>query len=146
MNNFRNVCTITANLNNLSGALEPNTGVHGRMYWSLDFDVCIRFGGTEWQAYLKWTEDVSGLLYARACMAYCNILAGGCSDWPSVSGSLRHDMIDLNTEVPLCYHGGHREICVNERICLHPSTQTACASPDHPPFPSSGVCLLCLYL
>ncbi|KAJ1303485.1 hypothetical protein OPQ81_011672 [Rhizoctonia solani] len=53
---FRNVCRISANLNNLSGALERRTGNAGKVYWYLAFEVCIRFGGTELEAYLEWKE------------------------------------------------------------------------------------------
>jgi hypothetical protein len=56
---FQKSCTIAADLNNLSGALEPRIGAHGSMYWRLYFDVCIRFGGTELEAYLEWEENVS---------------------------------------------------------------------------------------
>lgn len=54
---FRHSCDISANLDGLSGALQPRIGVRGAMYWRLDFDVCIRFGGTELEAYLEWEED-----------------------------------------------------------------------------------------
>ncbi|ELU36985.1 hypothetical protein AG1IA_08982 [Rhizoctonia solani AG-1 IA] len=52
-------CTIKANLKNLEGALTSATGRHGSRYWSLNFDVCIRFGGTELESYLEWNEHVS---------------------------------------------------------------------------------------
>ncbi|GAB1520866.1 hypothetical protein RhiTH_003955 [Rhizoctonia solani] len=55
-NGFQNCCTISADLTNLSGALEPRIGVHGNKYWRLYFEVCIRFGGTELEAYLEWEE------------------------------------------------------------------------------------------
>ncbi|CAE6446619.1 Heat shock 70 kDa protein 12A OS=Homo sapiens GN=HSPA12A PE=1 SV=2 [Rhizoctonia solani AG-1 IB] len=55
-NGFQNSCTISANLTNLSGALEPRIGVQGNKYWRLYFEVCIRFGGTELEAYLEWEE------------------------------------------------------------------------------------------
>ncbi|CAE6465614.1 unnamed protein product [Rhizoctonia solani] len=41
----------------LSGALEPKVGANGSKYWRLYFDVCIRFGGTELEAYLEWEEN-----------------------------------------------------------------------------------------
>ncbi|KAG8701438.1 hypothetical protein FRC09_005371 [Ceratobasidium sp. 395] len=53
---FQNSCTIAADLTNLSGALEPKTSEGGKKYWRLHFDVCIRFGGTELEAYLEWEE------------------------------------------------------------------------------------------
>jgi hypothetical protein len=62
-NGFQGTCTITADLQKLSGALSMGIGAHGRQYWSLTFDVCIRFGGTELQAYLEWEENVSHFLF-----------------------------------------------------------------------------------
>jgi hypothetical protein len=59
VNGFRNVCQITADLSNLSGALERKDGQSGKTYWYLGFDVCIRFGGTELEAFLEWKEFVS---------------------------------------------------------------------------------------
>ncbi|KAJ1303451.1 hypothetical protein OPQ81_011640 [Rhizoctonia solani] len=53
---FRDSCTIRANLRNLEGALTSGTGRHGSRYWSLDFDICIRFGGTELESYIEWEE------------------------------------------------------------------------------------------
>ncbi|KAH7336828.1 hypothetical protein B0J17DRAFT_707236 [Rhizoctonia solani] len=55
-NGFHNCCTISANLSNMSGALEPRIGVSGNKYWRLYFEVCIRFGGTELEAFLEWEE------------------------------------------------------------------------------------------
>ncbi|CAE6466508.1 unnamed protein product [Rhizoctonia solani] len=55
-NGFQSCCTISADLTNLSGALEPRIGVNGNKYWRLYFEVCIRFGGTELEAYLEWEE------------------------------------------------------------------------------------------
>ena len=52
------ICTISADLSRLSGALEQRSGADG-IYWMLRFKVGIRFGGTELQAYLEWNEGVS---------------------------------------------------------------------------------------
>lgn len=54
---FQKACTITADLSNLSGALERRIGVQERKYWRVHFDICIRFGGTELEAYLEWVEE-----------------------------------------------------------------------------------------
>ncbi|QRV77741.1 heat shock protein 70 kDa 12B [Ceratobasidium sp. AG-Ba] len=54
---FKKSCTVTANLQNLSSALTRGLGLFGNTYWSLGFDVCIKFGGTELQAYLEWKEN-----------------------------------------------------------------------------------------
>ncbi|KAG8717704.1 hypothetical protein FRC08_006896 [Ceratobasidium sp. 394] len=56
-NGFRKSCTVTANLANLQGALKPGVGLHGRTYWKLYVEVCLRFGGTELEAYLEWKEN-----------------------------------------------------------------------------------------
>ncbi|KAG8759783.1 hypothetical protein FRC11_001446 [Ceratobasidium sp. 423] len=52
---FQNACTIRANLKNLQGALKSAVGSRGS-YWTLNYDVCIRFGGTELEGYMEWEE------------------------------------------------------------------------------------------
>lgn len=64
---FRTVCTLSADLRGLEGALEKKIGDQGSAYWSLKCDVCIRFGGTELEAYLEWKENVSS--FQQASMA-----------------------------------------------------------------------------
>ncbi|KAB5590692.1 Heat shock protein HSP70 [Ceratobasidium theobromae] len=54
---FRKVCTITGDLRNVEDALERNIGLLGAEFWSLDVNVCIRFGGTELEANLEWKEN-----------------------------------------------------------------------------------------
>ncbi|KAG8783942.1 hypothetical protein FRC12_019176 [Ceratobasidium sp. 428] len=56
LSGYEECCSITADLGRLRGALDPRIGVRGSTYWELNFDVCIRFGGTEWEAYLEWKE------------------------------------------------------------------------------------------
>ncbi|KAF8311659.1 uncharacterized protein EI90DRAFT_2953365 [Cantharellus anzutake] len=51
------VCTISADLSRLSGALKERQGVKGK-YWEVKYNIGIKFGGTELQAYLTWTENV----------------------------------------------------------------------------------------
>ncbi|KAG8717674.1 hypothetical protein FRC09_013911 [Ceratobasidium sp. 395] len=58
---FQKSCTVRADLTNLSGMLEPKTGHNGRKYWRLDYHICIRFGGTELEAYIEWEND--GTMY-----------------------------------------------------------------------------------
>ncbi|CUA72499.1 Heat shock 70 kDa protein 12B [Homo sapiens] [Rhizoctonia solani] len=53
---FQNACTVRANLRNLQGALKSDIGPHGSRYWTLNYDVCIRFGGTELEGYMEWEE------------------------------------------------------------------------------------------
>ncbi|KAG9080758.1 hypothetical protein FRC06_006196, partial [Ceratobasidium sp. 370] len=54
---FRKVCSITADISGLRGALRPEVGTGGVEYWSLTFSVCIRFGRTELEAFLEWNEN-----------------------------------------------------------------------------------------
>lgn len=53
---FRKVCTISADLRGLEGALERKIGLRGSEYWELEVAVCMRFGGTELEAFLEWTD------------------------------------------------------------------------------------------
>ena len=62
---FERVCTISADLSGLSGALEQCQGSNG-LYWTLYYKIGIQFGGTELQAYLEWTEDVSPSILSLA--------------------------------------------------------------------------------
>jgi len=45
------------NLSGLKGLLEKKVGANG-YYWSLVFDIGIRFGGTELEAFIEWEEEV----------------------------------------------------------------------------------------
>ena len=49
-------------MKHLSGALEEAVGIYGEAYWGLSFDVCVRFGGTELEAYMEWEENVSEIM------------------------------------------------------------------------------------
>lgn len=60
---FQKICVVSANLDNLRSALARNVAPNGLAYWSLSFNVCIRFGRTELEAFLEWTEGVSGLIF-----------------------------------------------------------------------------------
>ncbi|KAH7336871.1 hypothetical protein B0J17DRAFT_446061 [Rhizoctonia solani] len=62
---FQYSCTIKASLKNLSGALKSSVGSHGSRYWTLEYDVCIRFGGTELEAYMEWEEGDQSPLFLR---------------------------------------------------------------------------------
>ncbi|QRW20327.1 heat shock protein 70 kDa 12A [Rhizoctonia solani] len=53
---FRKVCTISADLRGLEGALERKAGLRGADYWELEVSVCMRFGGTELEAFLEWKD------------------------------------------------------------------------------------------
>ncbi|KAG8792442.1 hypothetical protein FRC12_006089 [Ceratobasidium sp. 428] len=54
---FRRFCSITADISGLRNALRAETGVGGARHWSLVFEVCIRFGRTELEAFLEWNEN-----------------------------------------------------------------------------------------
>ena len=54
---FDLVCVIRADLNHLSGALRQCVGLQGA-YWIMEFNICVRFGGTELEAFLEWKEHV----------------------------------------------------------------------------------------
>ncbi|KEP48820.1 putative heat shock 70 kDa protein 12A [Rhizoctonia solani 123E] len=56
---FKKICTITAQLWDIEGALQKKTGLLGVDYWDLAVDMCICFGTTELQAYLEWEKNVS---------------------------------------------------------------------------------------
>jgi hypothetical protein len=45
-------------LSPLSGSAEAKTGKGGKMYWTIVFSVEIQFGLTEFQARIKWVDNV----------------------------------------------------------------------------------------
>ncbi|CAE6501992.1 unnamed protein product [Rhizoctonia solani] len=55
---FFKECKVTANLENLSDALEMKYGPRGRVYWEVHFNLCIRFGGVHLEGYIEWEENV----------------------------------------------------------------------------------------
>ncbi|KAG8710219.1 hypothetical protein FRC11_004729, partial [Ceratobasidium sp. 423] len=54
---FHRVCTVTVELQEVWGALEPMKGRMGDLCWALRADVCIRFGRTELEGFLEWEEN-----------------------------------------------------------------------------------------
>jgi hypothetical protein len=66
MPGFQEVCSVKANLNELSSALKVKRSAHGVQYWSLSFNVCIHFGRTELRAFLEWVENVR---VSASCLA-----------------------------------------------------------------------------
>ncbi|CAE6376908.1 unnamed protein product [Rhizoctonia solani] len=54
---FLTECKVTANLQNLSGALEMKSGRDGKVYWEVAYSLCIRFGGRHIEAYIEWVEN-----------------------------------------------------------------------------------------
>ncbi|KAF8593962.1 hypothetical protein BDV93DRAFT_189709 [Ceratobasidium sp. AG-I] len=55
LSGFQNVCTLTADLSSLHGALEK-VDAPGQSYWTLAYDLCLHFGGTEVSASIEWQE------------------------------------------------------------------------------------------
>ncbi|CAE6460910.1 unnamed protein product [Rhizoctonia solani] len=53
---FQVVCNITGDLSAMENALQIHKNSDGTEYWTLDYDVCIRFGRTELEACLEWKE------------------------------------------------------------------------------------------
>lgn len=58
LDGFREVCSVTADLDSMRKALQPRINAHGIQYWALMFNVCFQFGGTELEAFLEWIEEV----------------------------------------------------------------------------------------
>jgi hypothetical protein len=71
MDGFVMVCTIMADLSQLSGHLTKLNGPRG-VYWSLSFEVGILFGRTELAAILIW-EDAN----VRFVQSFTPLLAQG---------------------------------------------------------------------
>lgn len=55
---FRHICHVEADLSGLSGALVRLHGPNGE-YWSMNYSIALKFGGTELRASLVWEEGVS---------------------------------------------------------------------------------------
>ena len=53
----RTLCTLRADLSRLRGSLKRLTGPNGQ-YYRVDFEVVVRFGGTQLQATIQWKEGV----------------------------------------------------------------------------------------
>ncbi|KDQ12455.1 hypothetical protein BOTBODRAFT_134607 [Botryobasidium botryosum FD-172 SS1] len=64
---FRPICTVEADLSGLIGALVCHRGPMG-VYWTVDFSIAFKFGGTELQAFLVWKEK------GKACRGPASII------------------------------------------------------------------------
>ncbi|CAE6433902.1 unnamed protein product [Rhizoctonia solani] len=53
---FHSVCTIVSDFSRMRGVLRRQRGRH-HPYWTLSFNICIRFGRTELEAFIEWTEN-----------------------------------------------------------------------------------------
>ncbi|QRV82821.1 heat shock protein HSP70 family protein [Ceratobasidium sp. AG-Ba] len=70
---FYPVCTISANMQELEGALDPNYDMFG-LYWELHFRVCIQFGDTELKAYLEWVDKEGEVCKGEASTIAASVL------------------------------------------------------------------------
>ncbi|KAI0694608.1 hypothetical protein BC835DRAFT_1274275 [Cytidiella melzeri] len=62
--NFSTLCYVRADLSPLAGSAQSKEGKGGKMYWTIVFSIEIHFGLTEFRARIKWTDNVSLLLYS----------------------------------------------------------------------------------
>ncbi|KAF8754983.1 ATP binding [Rhizoctonia solani] len=98
---FQEACTIRANLQHLEGALVSAMGKHGSRYWTLQFDICIRFGGTELESYLEWEENV-GIFDSYTPLETDNTAFGDQSrQTPVDAGSPPLDAVGSRPELPV---------------------------------------------
>ena len=61
--NFSTLCYVRADLSPLAGSAQSKEGKGGKMYWTIVFSIEIHFGLTEFKARIKWTDNVSNLLF-----------------------------------------------------------------------------------
>ena len=57
--NFRRVCTLAADLSGLRRFVTVSKGSAGQEFWTVAFNINVRFGGTALRAKLTWNEGVS---------------------------------------------------------------------------------------
>ena len=57
--NFRRVCTLSSDLSGLRSFLTVQKGPDGQDFWTVSYDINIRFGGTALKAKMTWYEGVS---------------------------------------------------------------------------------------
>jgi hypothetical protein len=55
---FSTLCIVKADLSMLSDSAAPKQGTNGKTYWTIVFSVEIHFGLTEFQARIKWVQNV----------------------------------------------------------------------------------------
>ena len=58
MPNIRRVCTLSADLSNLQKLLKVEKGTNGEDFWTVWFNINVRFGGTALKARMTWYEGV----------------------------------------------------------------------------------------
>lgn len=57
LHGFLKLCSVTADLSDMRKALQPRINAQGVKYWTLAFNVCFLFGGTEFDAFVEWLEE-----------------------------------------------------------------------------------------
>jgi hypothetical protein len=60
LDGFKLICELKADLSGMRGSLQKRRNPHGT-YWTLQYELCLEFGGVELIAYLEWKEKVSML-------------------------------------------------------------------------------------
>lgn len=68
IDNFRPLCTVTADLSTLTMITRESTGPDGRKFWNVDYAIVVSFGLTEFEARLEWVENVSCILLFFFCI------------------------------------------------------------------------------
>ncbi|KAG9106779.1 hypothetical protein FRC07_008742, partial [Ceratobasidium sp. 392] len=64
---FNPTCHMTINLETLDGHLFKKVNPVVGTYWALYFRVCVKFGGTELEAYMEWVDKESCYPLSLAC-------------------------------------------------------------------------------
>ena len=57
--NIRRVCTLKADLSGLRNFLKVQKGSNGQDFWTVNYSINVRFGGTALKARMTWYEGVS---------------------------------------------------------------------------------------
>lgn len=55
---FSTLCTVQADLSQMTGAMRPQRGRGGVQFYRQEFSVVLLFGLTELKAHLSWMENV----------------------------------------------------------------------------------------
>lgn len=55
---FSTLCTITADMSEVTKTLSPLRGLTGKQYYSQAYNIVVLFGMTELKAQISWIENV----------------------------------------------------------------------------------------
>jgi hypothetical protein len=61
---FSTLCTVQADLSQMTKTLKPRRGRKGVQFYQQDYDVVLLFGLTELKAYISWMDNVRALYFA----------------------------------------------------------------------------------